>query len=129
MLLADSSMEVSNAVALFGSDKARSGAVYLTVDNQGESRDRMVAVHATGFHRAEFHTSSEQEDGIIRMQPVPDGFVIPAKGTLVLERGGSHIMLMGPRGKMSADKDLQVELEFESAGRILVSVPVQFGLR
>ena len=58
------------------------------------------------------------------MQPV-DGIVIPAGGTVTLEPGGYHVMLMGLTGDLAAGQVVRLTLTFRTAGAIGVSAEVR----
>ena len=51
------------------------------------------------------------------MQPV-DGIVIPAGGTVTLEPGGYHVMLVGLTGDLAAGQVVRLTLTFKAAGAI-----------
>jgi copper(I)-binding protein len=93
------------------------GAVYLTVVNPGPGSDRLLRVETAAARRAETHETLE-ENGVMRMVPRPEGFEVPAGGTLELKPGGKHIMLVEPqepaRGKIG------LTLHFERAGAVQV---------
>ncbi len=59
------------------------GAVYLTVVNPGSQGDRLLRVETTAAQHAEVHESVE-ENGVVRMVARPEGFEVPAGGTLEL---------------------------------------------
>lgn len=97
------------------------GAVYLTVVNPGQESDRLLRVETAAARRAETHESRE-ENGVMRMRPHPEGFAVPAGGTLALEPGGKHIMLVEPRD--AAGEKIALTLHFEKAGAVAVQAPV-----
>ena len=49
-------------------------------------------------------------DGEMVMQPKPGGFVIPAGGSLTLEPGGNHVMLMGLTGAIAPGQEVPITL-------------------
>lgn len=95
------------------------GAVYLTVVNPGRASDRLLRVETGAARAAETHESVE-EDGVVRMVARPDGFEVPAGGTLALEPGGKHIMLIEPRAPEPPAAAIRLTLHFERAGAIEV---------
>ena len=68
------------------------------------------------------------EDGVMRMVAYPGGFDVPPRGTLKLEPGGKHVMLIEPRlpeGRSS----LPLVLHFERGGKIEVEAElVEIGM-
>jgi len=99
------------------------GAVYLTVINRGARSDRLLRVESAVAQAAETHESRE-EKGVMRMVAHPDGFEIPAGGTLELEPGGKHIMLVAPRMFAASGGTIPVTLHFEHAGTVEVQAAV-----
>jgi copper(I)-binding protein len=99
------------------------GAVYLTVVNSGSVDDRLLRVETPMAERAETHETVD-EDGMMRMVPRPDGFAVPAGGTLVLSPGGKHVMLLAPRVP-AGDDTVLLTLHFERAGALEVEASVQ----
>jgi copper(I)-binding protein len=98
------------------------GAVYFTVVNPGSRSDRLLRVETGAAERAETHETVE-ENGVMRMVARPEGFEVPAGGTLELQPGGKHVMLVGPRAPAEGDSGsggIGLTLHFEHAGAIEV---------
>lgn len=95
------------------------GVVYLTVVNPGPEGDRLLRVETGAARVAETHESLH-EDGMVRMVARPEGFEVPAGGTLELGPGGKHIMLIEPRAPQEAAGSIPLILHFERAGAIEV---------
>ena len=102
------------------------GAVYMTIENEGDEDDRLVGVQSEIADAVELHTVNMVE-GVMQMRPVEDGIEIPAGGseTVVLEPGGLHVMLVGLNESLAVGDTFVVELEFEQAGSIAVDVEVR----
>jgi hypothetical protein len=64
------------------------------------------------------------EGDVMRMVHVEEGFELPAGETVVLERGGRHVMFMGLAGPMEQGETVAVTLTFEQAGDMRVEIPV-----
>jgi copper(I)-binding protein len=101
------------------------GVVYLTVVNPGAEADRLVSVESPAAGAAETHETVEEEGGVVRMVPRPEGFEVPAGGTLVLEPGGKHVMLMAPERPAEGESELRLVLHFEHAGAVEVTAPLR----
>jgi copper(I)-binding protein len=101
-----------------------SAAAYFTVVNPGPQSDRLVRVETGAAARAETHESVE-EDGMVRMVARPEGFVVPAGGTLELTPGGKHVMLVEPRTPEPGVATVRLTLHFERAGAIAVEAALQ----
>ena len=57
----------------------------------------------------ELHETAMVEGEMV-MQPKPDGFVVPAGGSLTLEPGGFHIMLMGLNETLAPGVEVPITL-------------------
>lgn len=95
------------------------GAAYFTVVNPGSEADRLLRVETAAARVAETHESVD-EGGMMRMVARPEGFEVPAGGTLELQPGGKHVMLMETRPAADAAGRIPLTLVFERAGRIEV---------
>jgi copper(I)-binding protein len=102
---------------------ARSGAAFMAITNETDSDDRLVAARGDAAQRIELHTHV-MTDGVARMMEVEDGIPLPAGETVMLERGGLHVMFMGLNGPFKAGATVDVTLVFENAGEIEVAIPV-----
>ena len=67
-------------------------AGFLVLQNNTATDIRITAVTSPQFGAVEIHETTI-EDGISRMREL-EALVIPANGSVTLERGGKHLMLM-----------------------------------
>jgi copper(I)-binding protein len=81
-------------------------------------------VTSDAAQRVELHTHIEDDNGVIRMIHVEDGFVLPAGGELRLQRGSNHVMFMGLTAPFEQDDVITITFVFEVAGEIIVEIPV-----
>ena len=100
------------------------GAVYVTVADPGAEDDRIVAARTDVAERVELHESFVDDEGIARMEELPEGIVVPAGEGVVLERGGLHLMLMGLQTDLLQGDTYELVLEFERGGEVTVVVEV-----
>ncbi|WP_436701576.1 copper chaperone PCu(A)C [Nocardioides sp. BYT-33-1] len=70
-------------------------AAFGTLVNDSTDDVTVVSATTTAAASTELHETVENEDGSMAMRPKEGGFVIPAGGSLTLEPGGDHLMLMG----------------------------------
>lgn len=120
-LAGEASISIEDAYARGG---PHSGAAFFTIANAGQDDDRLVGVSSDSAERVELHTHLEDENGVIRMRPVEDGFQVPAGGTHALERGGDHVMFMGLAAPFEDGGTVAVTLSFEKAGDMELQIPV-----
>ena len=111
---------VGHPYALATAPSAKTGAGYLTVTNEGDAPDRLVAVE-TAFPMTMLHATEVDAAGTARMVHL-DGVDIPAGATVTLAPGGVHVMFMGLTGPLEAGRAFPATLVFEKAG----PVPVEF---
>ncbi|ROU01096.1 copper chaperone PCu(A)C [Histidinibacterium lentulum] len=114
-------IEIRDAYARASNTMA--GAAFMVIENTGTSPDRLVAAASDSAARVELHTHVMDGD-VMRMIHVEEGFEIPAGDSVLLERGGKHVMFMGLSAPFEDGAGLEVTLTFETAGEIVVEVPV-----
>jgi len=68
-------------------------AAFGTVTNTSDDSVTITAASSPASTAMELHEVVDS-NGKMAMQPKPDGFTVPANGTLTLEPGGYHLMLM-----------------------------------
>lgn len=101
---------------------AKAGAVYVSVSNRGETADRLVAVSSPVASMATLHRTIKDGD-VMRMENA--GTIdLPPNGTLVMEPGGLHVMLMGLNAPLKQGDVIDLTLVFELSGPITLQVPV-----
>ena len=101
----------------------QTGAVYVLIQNKTGTDDRLIAARSDMADMTMLMTSTEV-DGVSSMQALPDGFVIPAGGVLVLQSGAGHVMLMGLKGKLHNGDTFPLTLTFANSGDVTLTVPV-----
>lgn len=114
---ADAGTTLDGPVVIGEPVTAERAALYLTAVG-GASDDRLVGLAVESVQEASLHRT-ETSGGMMRMQPVPEGFVVPAGGRLELRPGGAHAMLEGLAGAWSAGDSVEVTLRFESGDRVV----------
>ena len=103
--------------------QGQNGVIYLEISNRGAADDRLIAVSTPLAGRVELHRSTV-EDGIHRMEKV-EGIAVPAGGTVALEPGGLHVMLVDLEFMLMAEETFPVTFSFERAGEISTGVSVE----
>ena len=94
-------------------------AGFLVITNQTNETARITSVSSPQFEAVEIHETTIS-DGISRMRELA-ALEVPGQSSVVLERGGKHLMLMRPR-------DLQdtVTLQFFNGELPLLTVDYSF---
>ncbi|WP_029008867.1 copper chaperone PCu(A)C [Azospirillum halopraeferens] len=102
---------------------ARVGGTYMTLTNDGEAVDRLVAASSPVAEKVELHTHL-MDNGVMRMRPV-DGIEVAPGEPSVLRPGGLHVMLIGLKQPLAQGSRFPLTLTFETAGAVTLDVPVQ----
>ncbi|MGE5171185.1 MAG: copper chaperone PCu(A)C [Rudaea sp.] len=102
---------------------ARSGGIYLVVENVGKEADRLVGAASPAAKIAEIH-SMRMEGNVMRMRPIA-ALDIPPGGKATLAPGGYHVMLSDLHAPLVAGTTVPLTLEFEKAGTIEVRADVE----
>ena len=95
-------------------------AGFMTLMNNTAEDIRITQVTSPQYGRVEIH-ETRIEDGVARMREL-DALVVPANGSVTLERGGKHLMLM-----KAGDIGDQVSLQLFSDDAPVLSVDYSFG--
>ncbi len=103
---------------------AEVAAGYLTIVNHGDTPDRFMSASTAVAGKTEIH-QMKMADGKMEMRPVPDGIPIPAKGSIVLEPMGYHLMLMELKHPLQKGETFAGTLTFEHAGAVDVTFSVE----
>jgi copper(I)-binding protein len=99
------------------------GVGFMTIANRGITTDRLVAASSPAASKLEMHTHQREGD-VMRMREVP-AIEIPPGGSVALQPGGLHLMLIGLREPLVAGATLPVTLRFERAGEVQVMLAIQ----
>ncbi len=101
---------------------ANINAGYMTLVNVGSEDVTLVKVDSASFESVEVHEMA-MTDGMMEMRELGD-LVIPAKDQVRFEPGGKHLMLIGPRERLSNGQQVNMTLTFKSGKSQTVSVQV-----
>ncbi len=102
-----------------------SGIVYMVIRNNGDTADKLVAAKSDVSEVAELHDHQMDDNGVMRMRPVPEGYIeIPAQGSVELKSGGLHVMLINLIEPLKAGEMFPLTLKFEKFGEVVINVPV-----
>ena len=117
--------EWARATPLLGNDGGGStnSAIYLSIRNLGGGADRLLGGESPAAAAVQLHESRVVED-VMSMRRI-DGLDIPPGGSVELEPGGMHIMLLGLTAALVGGEDIDLTLHFLHSGDLRVSVPVK----
>ena len=114
---------VEDPFARASAGPAKVGAAFMIVKNSGAAVDALIAAESPVAARAELHTHIKDGD-VMRMRQVPS-IDVPAGGTVSLQPGGLHIMLIDLKQPLRQGETFPLTLTFAKAGRLAVDVPVK----
>lgn len=101
-----------------------SGAAYLTIENQGKTADKLVAVSSPVAKSVQIHTMSMEGD-VMKMREVSAIELKPDAKIEMMPGNGYHLMLIGLRQPLKAGDKFPLTLTFEKAGTTEVSMTVE----
>lgn len=94
---------------------ARVAGAFLTIENNGNSADRLLSVRTDAAMRVEMHEMKMQGE-MMQMRELKDALVLPAKQAVTLQPGGIHLMLIEPKQPIAEGQLVSLILRFEKAG-------------
>ena len=105
------------------SSNPKTGAVFMSIANDGAQACTLAAVQTPASPRAELHTHID-DAGVMKMTKV-DHVEIPAGGAHDLARGGDHIMLMDTPAALAEGDEVALTLDFGDCGTVPLTVVVE----
>jgi copper(I)-binding protein len=117
------SIEVGDVRAAPTPPVAGVGAVYLRITNHGAKSDSLMAIESPAAAKVEIHRSTLAE-GVMQMRAV-GSLECPPHGTVNIEPGALHIMLIGLKQPLVAGSSFPLTLKFREAGMLVVQVSVK----
>jgi copper(I)-binding protein len=97
-------------------------AVYVTIDNKGDSADRLTGAFSDHAAMAMVH-QNEVVNGVARMRMAGD-INVPAGDRIEMVPGGTHVMLEGLRAPLKTGDRFDLVLRFKESGDKTVEVAV-----
>ena len=98
------------------------GAIYLTLNNSGEE-ERLIGAQTEVAEKVEMHQTTRAGE-VMKMSPV-ESIEIPGRGSVVLQPGGYHLMLVGLQRDLKLGDRFTVRLEFARSEPQTVEVVVR----
>jgi copper(I)-binding protein len=122
--LASAQMMVDDPYARSAGQAAISGAAFMAIMNPTDTDDTLISATSDVAERVELHTHIQTDEGVMRMVELEEGIPLPAGETVLLQRGGLHVMFLGLTRTLNQGDEVVVTLEFEHADPLTVTVPV-----
>jgi copper(I)-binding protein len=101
---------------------AKTGALYVTLINNGSTGDRLMSATTPVADKVQFHGVSE-DNGVSRMREMRTVEVAPG-ARVFFNPGSMHIMVVGLKHPLKEGQSFPLTLTFEKAGNADVSVPI-----
>ena len=104
--------------------KQPSGAAYISVENRGQAADTLLRGSSPIAREVQIH-SMKMEGNTMRMREV-DKLEVAPKAKLEMKPGdGYHLMLIGLKQPLKVGEQFPLQLVFEKAGAVEVTVTVE----
>lgn len=100
-------------------------AAFGVLSNDGDADVTIVSASTEASPMVELHETVANDAGEMVMQPKEGGFVVPAGGTLTLEPGANHIMLMGLARPIVAGDEVSFTLTFADGSTYTFTAPAK----
>ncbi len=116
---------VVNVMSNVTTEGVLNGAAYLTVLNGLDQPITLTSAEVDPSVAKETTMHETVDDnGVLRMLAKPEGFAIPAGGSLTFDPGNKHIMLENLSGALTEGSEYTLTLNFDGADAQTVTVPV-----
>ena len=122
--LACDGFEIHDAYARSAHGMAQSGAAFMIIHNHGTEDCHITGARSDIAQRVELHTHIEDDQGVMRMVEVEEGFPLPVEGEVVMARGGDHVMFLGLNQPLEQGDEVEVTFLFADGAEATVTVPV-----
>ncbi len=100
-------------------------AVFGTVRNTSDRAVTVTGGSSDAAEKVEVHTMVKQPDGTMKMTVKEGGLVVPPGGSVTLQPGGDHIMLIGLSSALANGDDVHLTLDSDAGQLDEWHVPVR----
>lgn len=100
-------------------------AAFGELENTGTAEVTVVSISSPASTMMELHETVDDGSGSMKMQEIDGGFVIPAGGTLMLEPGGNHFMLMDLTAPLVAGEEVSFTVTLSDGSTFDFTAPVK----
>ena len=98
-------------------------AVFMTLTNPSDTPRALVSAQSPAAKTVELHTHVN-EGGMMRMRRI-ERIEVPARGSVKLEPGGLHVMLIGLNDDLAPGSTVDLTLSFDDGNQVEVKAPVR----
>ncbi len=120
---ADENIKVSDAWVTAAPPNARVIAGYMTIENRSDTAVTLTGVTAVQFKRVEIH-KTEMHGDIMKMVPQEE-VNIPANGSVSLQPGSYHLMLIRPESVPKKGDEVYLKLFFDNGTVMNINAAVR----
>lgn len=117
---------ISDAWVRLAMGPDRPAAAYMVITNASGQADALLSVSMPDASSVEIHETATDASGMMGMHPIAR-LDVPAGGTVKLEPGGYHLMIMGLTKPLEVGQKVEFDLVFERAGTVVVQAEVRQG--
>lgn len=120
---AEGGIEVKDAWVRETPPGSKITALYMNINNAGDKDDTLVSVSTNVSKSAEIHNTLVDDKGVAKMDMIER--VIATSGeTVKFEPGGMHVMLIDLKHPLKSGDTVQLDLIFETAGKVGIEAKV-----
>ena len=105
-------LRVSHAIIQKPFEGAKSASGYLVIENKGK-KEVFLTSASISLGTAMIHKTLMDDDGIIRMQHLPE-IIIPGNKSVHFKPGDLHIMIIGLKRTLQAEEKIPAHLHFRT---------------
>jgi copper(I)-binding protein len=100
------------------------GSVWLKITNTTTEDEALTGATIPGCGVIELHDMKMENDVMTMFQVEGGEIPIPAGETVTLQRGGLHIMCINKEAPVAVGTNVEITLQFATAGAVVVTAPV-----
>jgi len=119
----ESCLTIQNAWIAEAPPVSKVMVAYLTIINETSEKIEIIRAESELYSSIEFH-ETKHENGIARMIR-HQSLTIPANNKLILQRGGTHLMLFNPTKILKASDEVKIIFTLSDGNTQNISVPVK----
>lgn len=102
----------------------KTGAVYLTLQNDSGDENAIIGAHSDRAERVEIHHTWQDGDGMMVMSQL-ERVELPPGAAVIFQPGGQHLMLIGLTAPLQAGQQFPLYLKMARGGDVKVMVDIR----